>query len=106
MPRWSARELLRLQVTRRAERVDRGPPQRLVGIDVPDTGNTALVEQDRLDRGSPGRERLAEPPRRELARERLGADALLHVAVELARLEQQPRAEAAYVAVHDVRSVV
>ena len=50
--------------------------------------------------------RSREAARGERAAERLDAEPLVEVRVELAGLEQQPRAEAAHVAVGDVRSVV
>ena len=73
----------------------------------PTPGERALVEDRRLDRRAPARE-----PRAEIAGavnaalERLGADPRVEVRLELARLEQQPRAEPPHVAIGDVRSVV
>jgi hypothetical protein len=48
-------QLRRAQPPRRPQRVDRRPEQRLVGVDVSDSGDVALVEQDRLHRGAASR---------------------------------------------------
>ena len=53
-----ARVLLAREPPGRAQRVDPGAEQRLVGVDVADARDPALIEQERLDRGdSPARER-------------------------------------------------
>ncbi len=96
----------RLEAPRLPERVDAGTPERLVGIDVPDAGERSLVEDRRLDRSLPGREPLTQHLRGEAGLQRLWADTRIEVGVELAGLEQQPRAEAADITVGDVRSVV
>ena len=83
--------------------MDARAPERLVDVDVPQAGERALVEQRGLDRRAPLREPLAEPRRGEERVERLVAEPRREVRLELARLEQQPRAEAAHVAVGDVR---
>ena len=46
-------DLRALEPARLAQRVDRRAKQRLVGVDVPDAGDPALVEQDGLDRRAP-----------------------------------------------------
>ena len=81
-------------------------PQRLVGVDVPHSGQGTLVEQRSLDRRAAPGEQLAQSTSRELARERLPAEPRRKVRLELVRLDQQPRAEAADVPVCDVRPVV
>ena len=48
-------QLARRQRAGRAQRVDPGPEQRLVGVDVPHAGDPALVEHERLDRRASGR---------------------------------------------------
>ena len=101
-----APQLVAVDALRRAQRVDARAPQRLVDVDVPEAGERALVEERGLDRRAPLREPLAEPCRREERIERLLADARREVRRELARLEQEPGAEAADVAVGDVRAVV
>ena len=52
------------------------------------------------------REPLPELLRRERCLQRLGTDPRVEVRLELARLEQKPRAEPPDVAIGDVRSVV
>ena len=44
------RDLLAGEPARRAQRMDPGAEQRLVGVDVADAGDLALIEQERLDR--------------------------------------------------------
>jgi hypothetical protein len=90
----------------RSARMDAGAPERLVRVDVPDTGEAALVEQDGLYRRAAPGERLAEALRREGSRERLVPDAVVEIRAQFARLDQEPRAETPDVAVDDVRSVV
>ena len=82
------------------------PPERLVGVDVPHAREQALVEDERLQGRAPAGDPVGEGPRRERPAERLGADPLREVRLELAGLEEQPGSEAADVAVGDVRSVV
>src|SRR3954470_13532078 len=86
----------------RPERVDPRTPERLVDVDVPHAGKRPLVEEGRLDRRTPPRELRAEPRSREQGMERLLPDLLVEIGLELARLEQQPRAEAADVAIRDI----
>ena len=43
------------------QRVEPRAPERLVGVDVPDAGDRALVEQRRLQRRPPAAQRLAQP---------------------------------------------
>src|SRR5262249_44833211 len=99
-------ELVAVEALRRAQRMDARTPQRLVDVDVPHAGERALVEQRRLDRRAPATEALPEACGREQRVERLLAEALREVRVELAGLEQEPRAEPADVAIRNVRSVV
>ncbi len=98
--------LVRLQVGRGRERMDPRPPERLVGVDVPDARDRALIEDRRLDRRAPARELSREVLGLVGRRERLPPDPRVDVGVHFGRLEQEPRAEAADVAVGDVRSVV
>ena len=86
--------------------MDARAPERFVGVDVPDAGDGALVEDRRLDRRPPLAQPLAEVLRAVGLVERLASDARVDVGVHLGRLEQEPRAEAPDVAVGDVRSVV
>jgi hypothetical protein len=86
--------------------MDPCPPERLVGVDVPEARGRALIEERSLDRRAAAGEPARERPRREAGFQGLVADARLEVRVQLARLEHQPRAEAPYVSVRDVRSVV
>ena len=81
-------------------------PERLVGIDVPDAGDGALVEQSSLDRRAAMRETLREVLRPVRIVERLAPDAGVDVRVHFRRFEQKPRSEPAHVAVGDVRPVV
>ena len=86
--------------------MDLRPPERLVGVDVPDAGDRPLIEDRRLHRRPPARQLLGEVLRPVSGGERLAADARVEVGLHLGRLEQQPGAEAADVAIGDVRSVV
>ena len=54
--------------------MDPRAPERLVGVDVPDAGDRALVEERRLDRRAPAGERVGEALRRERGGERLDAE--------------------------------
>ena len=56
-----------------AQRVEPRPPERLVGVDVAHAGQEVLVHQQRLEPAAAPGERLGEPPRGEVARERLRA---------------------------------
>ena len=82
------------------------PPERFVRVDVPDAREDALVEDDGLERRLAAGEAVGERARGEAAAERLLADPLGEVRLELAGLEEQPRAEAPDVSIGDVRSVV
>ena len=105
--RRSAATSLGVELARGRQRVDPRVPERLVGVDVPDSGRGPLVEEGRLDRRAAARERRAEARGRERAAERLHAEpAGGEVRLELARLEEVPRAEPAHVSVGDVRAVV
>src|SRR3954469_23096162 len=53
------------------ERVQLGPEERLVGVDVADPGNAGLVEEEGLQRRLPPRRHLPQRLRGELGRERL-----------------------------------
>src|SRR5262245_39825463 len=99
-------DLIVAELARRPERMDLRPPERLVDVDVPQTGERALVEQRRLHRRLAVRELRAQRLRRERAAGRLAAETCREVWIEPFRLDEQPRAEAPYVAVHDIRSVV
>ena len=105
MPRWRRRSSSASRLAGDAERVQPRVPERLVDVDVPEPGDGALVEQRGLERGSPAGEPLAERLRGEPA-ERLLPHLRGQVRLELAGLEQQPRAEAAHVAVDDPGAVV
>ena len=54
-----------------AQRVQPRPPQRLVGVDVADPGEEALVHQQRLEPAAAPGEQLREPPRGEVVGKRL-----------------------------------
>ena len=99
-------ELRGRERARRPKRVDTCAPERLVGVDVPESGDSALVEQGRLDGSRAAGEPTAVLERGEARTERLLAESLGEVLVELARLEQQSGAEPPHVAIADVRSVV
>jgi hypothetical protein len=98
--------LVGCELVRRRERVDLRAPERLVGVDVPDPGDRALVEDRGLDRRAPGLELLGEVLRLVRGVEWLATDARVEVGVHVGRFEQEPGAEAADVAIGDVRSVV
>src|SRR5207245_9482026 len=65
-----------------------------------------LVEQRRFHGSPPPCQALRQSPGREAALQGLDAHPVREVRLELAGLEQEPRAEAPNVAVGDVRSVV
>ena len=69
------RVLAGLECAGRAQRVHAGAKQRLVGVDVADAGDPALVEQERLDRGAPPARQRAQQRGREGVVERLDAEA-------------------------------
>ena len=99
-------ELLRRERVGGTQRVEPCPPERLVRVDVPDACEDALVEDDGLERRSAARQTVGQRAGGEAAAERLLADPLREVRLELARLEEQPRAETPDVSIRDVRSVV
>jgi hypothetical protein len=101
-----ARELALVERPCGAKRVDLRPPQRFVDVDVSQPGDRSLIKERGLDRCAATLELLRESSRRERSLERLDPESLFEVRPELARLEQLPRAEAADVAIRDVRSVV
>jgi len=101
-----ARELAFSKRPCRTKWVELRPPQRLVDIDVPEPRDRPLIEERGLDRCAAAFEPLPEPARCERALERLHAEPLFEVRVELAGFEQLPRAESADVAIRDVRTVV
>jgi hypothetical protein len=87
--------------------MDARAPERLVGVDVPDSGGGALVEKRRLDRSLSTGEHALELRGRKAALEGLPPQPpLCEVLLALPRLEQRPRAETADVAIGNVRSVV
>jgi len=101
-----ARELAFSKRPCRAKRVELRPPQRFVDVDVPEPGDRSLIEERSLDRRATAFESLPEPARREGPLERLDAESLFEVRLELAGLEQLPRAEPANISISDIRSVV
>src|SRR5437773_4119882 len=89
------------------EWMDPGAPESLVRIDVPDPGRGPLIEERRLNRGTPTCEGARECRARETALERLPSKpSSREVLLQLARLEELPRPETANVVVRDIRSVV
>src|SRR3954453_14284678 len=100
------RELVVGQRVRRAKGVKPGPTRRLVRVDVPAPREDALVEDDRLQRRAAPGEPLGQRARGETGAQGLLAEPLCEVRLELARLEEKPRPEAADVSVCNVRSVV
>ena len=81
-------------------------PQGLVRVDVPEAGDRALVEDCRLERRAPAGEASGEECSREAAAERLGAVLHLEQVLGVLRLGEQPRAEAARVAIRDAAPVL
>ena len=104
--RKKSRDLGGTEVACRSQRMDTGTPQRFVGIDVPDTGKPALVEQGRLDRGAATGEVLGETLRREGPRKRLPSHTPAEVRAEVFLFDELPGSKPADVPVHDVRPVV
>jgi len=86
--------------------MDLRPPERLVDVDVPEPRHRSLIEQRGFDRCAAALESPREPARRERALERLDAESLFEVRLELVYLEQLPGPEAADITVSNVRSVV
>ncbi len=65
-----------------------------------------MIEQSRLERSPATGQALPQQLRRELRRQRLGADARVQILLERVRREQVPGAEAAHVAVGELAAVV
>src|ERR1051326_9082163 len=87
--------LVRLELARGPQRVDAGAPERLVHVDVPESGEGPLVEQRSLHRRLAVRQARGEGLRRERATQRLTAEAPCEVRAEPPRLDQPTRSEAA-----------
>ena len=101
-----AGDLVRRELVRRALRVDARAPERLVRVDVPESRDDPLVEEDGLERRAAAAELIRQPPRRESRPERLRPVLRREVRVELGALEHEPRPEAPHVAVGESRTVV
>ena len=86
--------------------MDLRAPQCLVDVDVPEPGERSRIEERSLDRRAAAFELPAEPSRRERSLERLDPESVIEVRPELAGLEQLPGAEAAHVAVRNIRTLV
>ena len=99
-------ELFPGQLVSRPEGMETRPPESLVGVDVPDPGEEALVENERLQGRAAAGDPVGEGTRGERPAERLGTDALCEVGLQLAGLEEQPCSESTHIAVGDVRAVV
>jgi hypothetical protein len=67
--------------------MDLRPPQRFVDIDVSKPCDRSLIEERSLDRRAAAFEALGEPADRERTPERLDAEPLLEVRLQLAGLE-------------------
>ena len=101
------RDLRALEPARLAQRVDARAKQRLVGVDVADARDPALVEQDGLDRRAPVARLQVELLGREVRAERLDAEARVEERVERGPAERElAGAEAARVAERDDVAVV
>ena len=101
------RDLRALEQARLAQRVDRGAKQRLVGVDVADARDPALVEQDGLDRRAAVARLQVQVLGRELGAERLDPEARVEEGVELRAAERElAGAEAARVAEGDDVAIV
>src|SRR6476619_4125887 len=75
-----------------------GPPEGLVGIDVPDPRDPRLAEQERLERRCPTRRQLEQPLGGELARQWLDTEARGEEVIELiAGIQHDRLPEAAHV---------
>jgi hypothetical protein len=78
-----------------------GTEQRLIGVDVADTSNVALVEQERLDRAHATARHGRQPLACELVIERLQPESRIEKLLERVRAEQQlARAEAPWIDDH------
>src|SRR5262245_45385585 len=64
-------QLVLAQLAGRSQRVHPRTPERLIGVDVPDARQPALVEDHGLHRRPPVGESLGQAPRRERRRQRL-----------------------------------
>ena len=100
------RRLALVEAPSLAQRVHARIPERLIGVDVPDAGECALVEDRRLHRGAAVLEPRPETCGGERAAERFGTDAFREIRLLFPTLEQRPRAEAADVTIGNVRPVV
>src|SRR3954469_5401883 len=87
------------------ERVQLGPEERLVGVDVADPGNAGLVEEEGLQRRLPPRRHLPQRLRGELGRERLDAE-LREALLQPRVLDQEGLAEAAWIGEPELAAVV
>ena len=101
-----SRDLVRGKLAGWAQRMNVRVPERLVRVDVPESGNRPLVEDRDLHRRATARETPGEEDGREASTERLRTEPYREMLFELLGLEQQPRPEAAQVAVGDPRPVV
>ena len=99
-------DLAGVEAPRLAQRMDAGAPERLVGVDVPDARDGALVEDRRLDRCAASGQPRGELSRREGGIERLRPEARGEIRLDLVRLEQEPGAEPPHVPVGERRAVV
>src|SRR5215218_2920977 len=97
--------VLRLHRARRGQRVQLGPEERLVGVDVADPGDAGLVEQERLQRRLSARRHLSQRLRGELGRERLDAQ-LREPLLQPRVLDQEGLAEAARIGEPELAPVV
>jgi hypothetical protein len=89
------------------KRMQARPPQRLVDVDVSQARRGPLVEERRFERGAPTRKDACQDSAREGALQGLVPESpCCKVLVELSRLEERPRPEAANIPIGDVRSVV
>ena len=101
--RYSAPLVGRSKGPGRAERVEPGPPQRLVRVDVADARDERLVDEQRLQPRPPPADPMAELPQREPRIERLRADVVERVVVGAVQADP---AELADVAEPELAAVV
>src|SRR4051812_19959716 len=82
-------DLAALQRARAAQRMDAGAKERLVGVDVADARDAALVQQQRLDRRAPLARLQVEVLGREVRAERLDAQAAVEELLQRGAAERE-----------------
>jgi hypothetical protein len=99
-----AADLVRRERIRPSLRVDSRPEQRLVDVDIAQTADEALVEEDGLDLARSAPQALFQPCRREFTLERLTAKSLLKT-IEIVSVRVDDAAELALIGETKIEAV-